>query len=484
MIPGIPTRGILVGERHSRATRTKIFIGARTMQSIQVNDSAPQIGVPMTFEQLPLELQISDPSAVRYLSQFEEPTRSERAIEALRVGVIAIQSASPTLDTRIVDVRFRELSRELEEFVGDFRDELTEQMATYFDGGTGSVPKRLDSLLGTNGSVSGIFSDYFSPDDGKLAQLLLAEIGPASKFARSLDPNNREGVISRIESTVNKNLDQRIGTLVEEFSLDKENSAMDRLRKSVTDEIRGIQTQVSTLFAQLRESLGVEAGREQESLKGTEKGREFEVALYDVAEIGRSIGDPTENVRGLVGDIERCKKGDYVLTLGETSGAPGLRIVVEAKKNNACKLRGALEELEEAKRNRNAVSGIFVFADGYQPPEVGDFLRIGNDFFVTVTEKAVLGEESPIYLEAAYKIARAIVITSARKKEAEELDLDMLSSDIDTIIQQVSRLSDFVTKARTIRTNSTWIEEQAGDLQERVVSRLSQMTERIREVAR
>jgi hypothetical protein len=428
-----------------------------------------------------LELHVTDSASVRYLSQFEEPDRTEQALEALKVGVIAIQSASPTLDTRIVDAKFRDLSRELEEYVGDFRDQLKVQMEAYFNGGSGSVPRRLESLFGADGSVSGLFNDYFSPDRGKLTQLLLAEVGPASNFARSLDPNNREGVISRIESVVSKNLDQRIGNLIEEFSFDKEDSAVARLRKSVTEEIRGIQSQLSTLFAQLRESMGIEAGKAEEAVKGTEKGREFEVALYDrIAEIGRLLGDPTENVRGIAGEIERCKKGDYVITLGDTSGAPGLQIVVEAKKNATCKLKGAIEELEEAKKNRGAVAGIFVFAAGYQPPEVGDFLRIGNDFFVTVSEDAVSADEPAVYLEAAFKIVRVLVITSARKKEASELDLDMLASDIDSIIQQVSRLSEVGTKVKTIRNNSDWIEKQVAELQGELETKLTQMSKRIR----
>jgi hypothetical protein len=454
-------------------------------ESIHLNSSNAPNAAPINLEHLYLELRVTDSAAIRYLSQFEEPDRTEQALEALKVGVVAIQSASPTLDTRVVDAKFRDLSRELEEYVGDFRDELKQQMEGYFNGGSGSVPRRLESLFGASGSVSSLFNDYFSPDRGKLAQLLLTEVGPASKFARSLDPNNREGVISRIEDVVNRNLDRRLGTLIDEFSFDKEESAVARLRKSVSEEVRAIQGQLTTFFGQLKESLGIESGRAQEALKGTEKGREFEVALYDqIADIGRALGDATENVRGIPGEVERCKKGDYLITLGDMSGAPGLQIVVEAKKSSACKLKGAIKELEEAKKNRNAVSGIFVFAAGYQPPEVGDFLRLGNDFFVTVSEEAVCGQEPALYLEAACKIARAIVITYARKTEPQELDLDMLASDIDSIIQQVSRLSELVTKARTIRTNSSWIEEHATELQDGLASLLNQMMDRVRAVAR
>jgi len=47
-----------------------------------------------------------------------------------------------------------------------------------------------------------------------------------------------------------------------------------------------------------------------------------------VAEMGRQFGDESVLVRGTPG-IHRCKTGDHLITLGETTGAPGLRIVIE-----------------------------------------------------------------------------------------------------------------------------------------------------------
>lgn len=96
----------------------------------------------------------------------------------------------------------------------------------------------------------------------------------------------------------------------------------------------------------------------------TNKGIEFEKDLYGVfAEIGRQLGDDTELVRGTVGVVSRCKKGDFVSILGESSGAPGLRIVVEVK-DQPVKLKDAINELQDAKSNREAAVGVYVFAHG------------------------------------------------------------------------------------------------------------------------
>src|SRR5262249_6118676 len=106
----------------------------------------------------------------------------------------------------------------------------------------------------------------------------------------------------------------------------------------------------------LRVALNVKAASAEEAQRGHVKGIDFEEDLYEfVAEIGRQFGDQTECVRGSPG-IDRCKKGDHVITLGDATGAPGFRIVVEAK-DQALTEKKARTELQEAKKNREAGSG-------------------------------------------------------------------------------------------------------------------------------
>jgi hypothetical protein len=62
-----------------------------------------------------LNLQIREPLLIAYLEPFEEPERSAKALEALKVGVIALQTACPTLDTQIVKDQFAEMQNDLGE---------------------------------------------------------------------------------------------------------------------------------------------------------------------------------------------------------------------------------------------------------------------------------------------------------------------------------------------------------------------------------
>lgn len=212
------------------------------------------------------------------------------------------------------------------------------------------------------------------------------------------------------------------------------------------------------LFSELREHLNIQKAVIEEAEKGTQKGRDFENVLYEkVALLGQQLQDDTENVTGVVGNVPRSKVGDYVITLGETSGAPGKRIVVEAKMGQSYKMKDAISELNEAKENRKADCGIFVFAKGYQPVEMGDFKVDGNDFYCT--DEKCMNDASPLlFLEAAYKIARVQIVSQKRKETIGGINLEKIKDNIYLMLKQTELISDLITKARTIKNNGEIIE--------------------------
>jgi len=209
----------------------------------------------------------------------------------------------------------------------------------------------------------------------------------------------------------------------------------------------------------------------EEAEKGTQKGRDLESALYErVASLGLQLADSTENVTGSIGNIQRSKIGDYVITLGDTSGAPGKRIVIEVKNAQNYSLRKAIEELKEAKDNRSADCGIFVFAKGCEPVEMGDFRIDGDDYYCTVDE-AMLEQACPVvFLEAAYKISRVNIIAHLRKNESGEINLVAVKGNIKKMLDQVSLMSDLLTKAKTIQASGEKIEEAAKSIKEELES--------------
>lgn len=416
------------------------------------------------IECIELNLQIRDSTIVSFFKRFNESEWYEKAIEALKVGIIAIQSASPTLDTQVVHEKFLELENRLKSFMESFQTDIGTNLATYFDMTKGQIPSSLERLFGEDGRISTVLATYFNARDGKVARLIQDYVGPSSEFAKMIDPSNKTSVLSKLETIVKTYLEEEIGKLAKQFSLDDTNSGMSRIKAALSTEILRVEKSNQEFFLELRGALGKEAGKREEAEKGTEKGREFEVALYQqLAEIVRSLDDSSENVRGTVGYVPRCKTGDYIITLSETSGAPGTRIVFEAKKEAGYKLRDALEEIKAAKSNREASIGIMVFARGYEPPEIGDFKRVGEDFFCTVDENNIALGEQLIFLEASYKIARSMIVSSFRKEVRSEIDLVKVRHEIDGLIEEISHLSEVVKKAKTIKSHGEYIEQTVSE---------------------
>ena len=71
-----------------------------------------------------LALEVREPLLVAYFEPYEEPERSAKALEALRVGVIALQTACPTLDTQIVKDQFAEMQQEFGEALAGIKKTL------------------------------------------------------------------------------------------------------------------------------------------------------------------------------------------------------------------------------------------------------------------------------------------------------------------------------------------------------------------------
>jgi hypothetical protein len=397
-----------------------------------------------------LNLELREPLLVDYFEPFPEPERSIRAQEALKMGVIALRAACLTLETEIVKNQFAEMQRDfgaaLDHFFGDKR---------------GVVPKSFNDAFGEKGALSQFFLRYFDPETGRLVRLLDGQVGPSSRFASLFDPKNKDSVFALIEDIVKNLIEAKLNEVLSQFSLNDDNSAMSRLK-----------TMIETGNNNLCQALNIKAARAEEAERGHVKGLSFEEDLYEVvAELGRQFNDDTELVRGIPGRDNKCKIGDHLITLGETTGAPGKRIVVEVK-DQAYKAKAAIAELQKAKKNREAVGGIFVFAKGCEPREFGDFHRVDNDFYCTVN-KSALAEGGPLlFLEVAYQVARVLAVAAVRKETAGKLDLEQIEQHINGIAAWVVPLGEIETKAHN---SLKFIETTAKDIKEDIKRRVAEV---------
>ncbi len=134
---------------------------------------------------------VKDSNTLTYLSGFGEPeTRAEQALEALKVGFIAIQSASPTLDTRVVPAKFADLENKMKECISAFQGSVKDELTRYFNDRDGVVPRSIDGVLGENGSLSRTFQTFFDPQDGRVSRLM-QDAGCTLRFDRPPEPTGK-----------------------------------------------------------------------------------------------------------------------------------------------------------------------------------------------------------------------------------------------------------------------------------------------------
>jgi hypothetical protein len=129
------------------------------------------------------------------------------------------------------------------------------------------------------------------------------------------------------------------------------------------------------------------------------------------------------------------------------------------------------------------VVGIYVIARGTEPCEVGDFRKIGEDFYVTVDKDDLNAGRPVMFLDVAYRIARALAVAAGRKQAAGEIDVQKIEEQIDAIAAWSDRIVDMATKARTIQNSGRLIEQCAADLKNELDLRLARILHMLRTTA-
>jgi hypothetical protein len=67
---------------------------------------------------------------------------------------------------------------------------------------------------------------------------------------------------------------------------------------------------------------------------------------------------------------------------------------------------------------------------GAEPPEVGNFRRVGEDLYVTVDKDDLAAGKPLVFLDSACKIARALAVAALRKEEAGELNMQLIQDQM------------------------------------------------------
>jgi hypothetical protein len=391
--------------------------------------------------------------------------------------------------------------------------ELSQLMKGFIDGENSVFAKTLVSHVGRDSALMKQLDPQHS--DGLLSMLRKTVDDQLARqrdhLLKEFSLDNKEGALSRLvaelaanHGDVGKSLQTKIDVVIKEFSLNEENSALSRLVQNVTTAQRTITNEFSLdsdtsclsrlkreltdLLAeaekknqQFQEEVKVSLARivtaRQEAERSTRHGLEFEDAVCEfLIRQSQHAGDVATPVGQSTGRIKNCRVGDCTIELGPDCAAPGAIIVVEAKEKDGYSLATAREEIETARKNRNAEMGLFVFSKKCAPANLEPFSRYGNDFIV------VWDADDPatdVFLKAGIIAARALCFRAERKSAAAQVDFEAIDKAILEIEKRSGNLDDVRKSAETIQTASGKILERVRIDREALEKQIEVLREKV-----
>ena len=337
----------------------------------------------------------------------EGEERNAFAIQAMRIGVMAIRHAQGQIDA----------------------DKIEAVLSNYLDPDGGQFHQQIQRLI---------------KKDGELVTVIRQQIaGDKSPLGETMTERNQ---------TI-------LNTFLKHFDLTKDGSAL-----------KLMLNQLKKKYEEILEKIGEEKGREEESHRSTRHGVKFEnVTVSNFIQEWNNrkcnANHIVEHTGSKPGNLSAKKGfrtiGDFVIELGPDHAAAGCKIVVEAKANQEYTLDKAFKELEDARKNRGAEVGLFVFDKNKAPDGFAYFTRRGNDIVIVWDAE---DESSDVNFEAGLSLAVALCVR-AKTPSKKGVDLAAMDKAILEIESGVKDLEEIRTWTRTIKNNSENILKNAEKMQ-------------------
>lgn len=389
-------------------------------------------------------LTLVDAGIAAFVRGRPEGERAALASRALHLGLMAIQDAGASLDVELVRREFEAMVRQAETLNDRVTAQVDEVLRKNFADGDGRLPRTLETFLGDKGQLRTFTRELFDEERrdsaiGRMRILLGSYFeGDSSRLAQLLDPT-------------------RMGSPLHQF-----------------------RTEVSRGFERINERLtaieAAAAARASERARSTAKGGDFEDLVEDLL-LGslRGTEDVVERTSDSAGDVLRSKKGDFVIALGpDTVRGAALRIVVECK-DRRISGRAMRDELEEARRNRDAAVGLVVFSAAHAPAGIAPFdVRMGNVYCAIDPL-----DPEPATLDAAVRLARLVALSTIRRP-GREVDIGAVGEALSRIGAELDALRALKTRLATIGTAASAVGAGLDQLRDGITTRIAEAEAELR----
>ena len=199
----------------------------------------PVVSAGDDAQSIPLTLVVSDRETVAELLQRSDGReRDEYALAALRIGVLSLKHARGQIDADAVRREGEKLLQDLKSALDGSRNEihtnLTNALKEYFDPQYGRFQESVERLIKQDGDLEQVLQRQVGSSGSVLAETLAEHIGKNSPLMRLLNPEEANGLVSSIRSTISSVIDEEQKRILGEFSLDNDQSALKRLVNELT----------------------------------------------------------------------------------------------------------------------------------------------------------------------------------------------------------------------------------------------------------
>ena len=389
-------------------------------------------------------LEIIDRALARYLESRSPEERPETVERALRVGLMALQSASGSIDVDHVRRAFDKLLSDAADSNKKATVEVEEILRKTFSTEGGVMPATLERFIGDKGQLAQFTKDLFDENRrdsaiGKLNTILGTYFdGDASKLAHLLDPTREASPLSGFRAEIAKRFDDVLLKIVE----------LDASQKAAKGERK----------------------------KGTAKGADFESrVIAEYTELLRATNDDIEGTGGITGAVTDSKKGDAVITINaKDSSAAVLRIVVEVK-DKAMTGPAIEKELAEARENRKAEIALMVFSEAAAPAGAAPFQISRNGVYCVVDPEA----PDVAILEASYRLARISALIRA-KSEGSGADLSAVRDAIEALRSRLDSVKEIKKTLTAIDSTTEKARDELDTLRTSISTEIDRIEEQVR----
>jgi hypothetical protein len=220
----------------------------------------------------------------------------------------------------------------------------------------------------------------------------------------------------------------------------------------------------------LVESLHV---RKEEAARSTTHGDQFETGLNQLVDkLSRDAGDVVTSTGNTTGTIRNCKKGDIVVQIGKDHVAADSNIVFEAKDDASYTVQSALQEIDEARKNRNAEIGVFVFSVNTAPDGLKTFRRYGKDI-LTVWD--IDNPDTDVFVEVSLSLAKGLCLQAGGKDSRSEADLEKMNIAIRDIEKQSGYFDEIITSSETIKKSSDKVINRVQIMRDKILKQVDML---------